>query len=153
MWENEVSVDIAAPPDEVYRYLADFGRHAEWSMSVAVLEQVTPGPVGVGTEFKATETLPQDLVSFARITALDEPTLISWESTDYQVFRTQWSIALSPLNGGTHLVQHVRFEAISPLGEQILLIRKEQVPAENRQSLARMKEILEGKARTAQPGT
>ena len=147
MWEHEESIDIAAPPDEVYRYLADFGRHAEWSMSVAMLEQVTPGPVGVGTEFKATETLPQDLVSFARITALDEPTLIGWESTDYQVFRTRWSITLSPRNGGTHLVQHVRFEPIGTLGEQILLIRKEQVPAENQQSLGRMKDILEGKTR------
>jgi hypothetical protein len=59
MWEHEASIDIAAPPDEVYLYLADFGRHAEWSMSVATLEQLTPGPVGVGTEFKASETLPQ----------------------------------------------------------------------------------------------
>src|SRR6476646_3420916 len=130
MWEHEESIDIAAPPEEVYRYLADFGRHSEWSMSVAVLEQVTPGPVGVGTEFKATETLPQDLVSFARITALDEPTLIGWESTDYQAFRTRWTIALSPQSDDPHLVQHGRFEPIGTLGEQILLMRKEQVPAE-----------------------
>jgi uncharacterized protein YndB with AHSA1/START domain len=150
MWEYETSIDIAVPPDDVYRYLADFGRHAEWSMSVAVLEQVTPGPVGVGTEFKATETLPQDLVSFARITALDEPTLIGWESTDYQVFRTRWTIALSQRNGGTHLVQRVHFEPIGDLGEQILLMRKEQVPEENQRSLGRMKAILEGKSK---PGT
>ncbi len=150
MWEHEESIDIDAPPDEVYRYLADFGRHAEWSMSVAVLEQVTPGPVGVGTEFKASETLPQELVSFARITALEAPSLIGWESTDHQVFRTRWSFALSPRNGGTHLVQRVRFEPIGTLGEQILLMRKEQVPAENQQSLIRMKEILEGDSK---PGT
>src|SRR4051794_21843979 len=150
MWEHEESIDLAAPPGEVYRYLADFARHAEWSMSVAVLEQVTPRPVGVGTEFKASETLPQELVSFARITALEEPTLICWESTDYQVFRTRWSIALTPRNGGAHLVQRAHFEAISPLGEQVLLMRKEQVPAENQRSLQRMKNILEGKAK---PGT
>lgn len=150
MWENEVSIDIAAPPDEVYRYLADFGRHAEWSMSVAVMEQVTPGPVGLGTEFKASETLPQELVSVARITALEAPALIGWESTDYQVFRTRWSFALSQRNGGTHLVQRVRFEPIGLLGEQILLMRKEQVPAENQQSLGRIKDILEGKSK---PGT
>lgn len=150
MWENEESIDIAAPPDEVYSYLADFWRHSEWSMSVAKLEQLTPGPVGVGTEFKASETLPQELVSFARITALEAPTLIGWESTDYQVFRTRWTIALSRRNGGTHLVQSVRFEPIGDLGEQILLMRKEQVPEENQQSLGRMKVILEGKSK---PGT
>jgi hypothetical protein len=150
MWEHEASIDIAAPPDDVYLYLADFGRHAEWSMSVAKLEQLTPGPVGVGTEFKASETLPQELVSFARITALDEPTLIGWESTDYQVFRTRWTTTLSGRNGGTHLVQSVRFEPIGTLGEQILMMRKEQVPAENQQSLERVKDILEGKSK---PGT
>src|SRR4051812_35405209 len=151
MWEHEESIDLAAPPGEVYRYLADFARHAEWSMSVAVLEQMTPGPVGVGTEFKASETLPQDLVSFARITALEAPALIGWESTDYQVFRTRWTLELSRRNGGTHLVQHVRFEPIGDLGEQILLMRKEQVPAENQQSLGRMKDILEGKSKPATP--
>src|SRR5207248_415174 len=117
MWEYETSIDIAAPPDKVYSYLADFGRHAEWSMSVATIEQVTPGPVGVGTEFKASETLPQDLVTFARITALEAPALIGWESTDYHVFRTRWTFALSQRNGGTHLVQHVHFEPIGDLGE------------------------------------
>ena len=149
MWEYETSIDIAAPPDEVYRYLADFRRHAEWSMSVAVLEQMTPAPVGVGTEFKASETLPQELVSFARITELEAPTLIGWESTDYQVFRTRWSLTLSPRNGGTHLLQRVRFEPIGDLGEQILLMRKEQVPEENQRSLGRMKAILEGKSKPA----
>jgi hypothetical protein len=147
MWEYETSIDIAAPPDEVYRYLADFWRHSEWSMSVAKLEQLTPGPIGVGTEFKASETLPQELVSFARITVLDPPELIGWESTDHQVFRTRWTLALSPQNGGTHLVQHVQFEPIGDFGQQILLMRKEQVPDENRQSLERMKNILEGKAK------
>ena len=147
MWEYETSIDIAASPDDVYRYLADFWRHAEWSMSVAKLEQVTPGPVGVGTEFKASETLPQELVSFARITALEKPILVGWESTDYQVFRTRWTMALSGRNGGTHLVQSVHFEPLGTLGEQILLMRKEQVPAENQQSLERMKNILEGNSK------
>jgi uncharacterized membrane protein len=147
MWEYETSIDIVAPPEEVYRYLADFGRHAEWSMSVVKLEQVTPGPVGVGTEFRASESLPQELVSFARITALDEPTLIGWESTDYQVFRTRWTMAFNRRKGGTHLVQSVHFEPIGTLGEQILLMRKEQVPAENQQSLERMKDILEAKSK------
>ena len=42
MWEYETSIDIATPPDEVYRYLADFWRHAEWSMSVAKLKSGVP---------------------------------------------------------------------------------------------------------------
>lgn len=77
MWSNEVSIDIAAAPEKVFRYLADFARHGEWSMSVTALEQITPGPIGVGTEFKSSETLPQEFVSFAKITALDAPTRVA----------------------------------------------------------------------------
>lgn len=145
MWENEVGIDIAAPPDKVYHYLSDFARHSEWSMSVATIEQVTPGPVSVGTEFKSSETIPQKFVSVARVTALQVPSLISWESTDYRIFRTQWSLSMSERNGGTHLTQHVRFEPIGLLGNLLLLMRRLQVPPENRKSLARIKEKLESK--------
>jgi uncharacterized protein YndB with AHSA1/START domain len=143
MWKNEVSIDIAAAPEKVFRYLADFARHSEWSMSVTALEQITPGPVGVGTEFKSSETLPQEFVSFAQITALEMPTRVAWESTDHQVFRTNWEFEISPNAGGTHLVQRVTFYPISSFGSEFLLIRNLQVEPENIQSLERIKQILE----------
>ena len=145
MWEHEESIDIAAPPAKVYDYLANFARHSEWSMSVTALEQITPGEVGVGTEFKSSESLPQEFVSFARITALDAPTRVAWESTDHQVFRTSWEFQISPKSGGTHLVQRVTFYPISTFGNEFLPVRQVQVPPENVKSLGRIKEILERK--------
>ena len=150
MWKNQVSIDIAAPPEQVYFYLADFSRHGEWSMSVTTLEKLTPGPVGVGTEFKSTETLPQEFVSFATIKALDEPTRVAWESTDHQVFRTEWTFDIRPNADGTHLVQAVTFYAISDFGKEFLPIRQVQVEPENIASLGRIKQILET-ARNARP--
>lgn len=143
MWKNEVSIDISAAPEKVFHYLADFSRHSEWSMSVAKIEQVTPGQVGVGTEFKSSETIPQEFVSFAKITALDPPTRFAWESTDHQVFRTNWEFEISPNASGTHLVQRVTFHPISAFGNEFLLTRKTQVEPENLKSLGRLKEILE----------
>lgn len=144
MWKNQVSIDINAAPEKVFGYLADFARHGEWSMSVTALEQITPGPVGVGTEFQSRETLPQEFVSFARITALEAPARIAWESTDHQVFRTNWEFEITPNAGGTHLVQRVTFHPISSFGDEFLLIRQLQVEPENIQSLNRLKAILEG---------
>lgn len=143
MWNNEVSIDIAAAPEKVFGYLADFSRHSEWSMSVSALEQITPGPVGVGTQFKSTETLPQEFVSFATITALEAPTRVAWESTDHQVFRTNWEFEIRPNAGGTHLVERVTFHPISAFGSEFLEIRKTQVEPENIKSLERIKQILE----------
>ena len=112
-------------------------------MSVAKIEQVTPGQVGVGTEFKSSETLPQEFVSFAQITALDPPTRVAWESTDHQAFRTSWEFEISPNARGSHLVQRVTFHPISAFGNEFLPTRKTQVEPENLKSLGRLKEILE----------
>lgn len=146
MFKNQVSIDIMAPPEMVFECLADFTRHAEWSMSVARLEQITPGPVQVGTQFKSHETIPIEFDSFATITALDKPTHLAWESTDHKVFRTNWEFEISPLAGGTHLIQSVTFHAISDLGNQFLPVRADQVEPENLQSLNRLKGILEKQA-------
>ena len=35
MWTREVSLDIAARVEHGHRYLADFTRHSEWSLSKA----------------------------------------------------------------------------------------------------------------------
>lgn len=143
MWKNQVSIEIAASPEKVFQYLADFARHGEWSMSVTTLEQLTPGPLGVGTEFKSHETIPIEFDSFARITALDAPTRIGWESTDHQVFRTVWDFEMHPRERGTHLAQQVTFYPISDLGNEFLPIRQQQVEPENLASLGRIKQILE----------
>lgn len=143
MYQNQVSIDINATPEKVFRYLADFTRHGEWSMSVSKVEQITPGPVRVGTEFKSHETIPQEFDSFAQIKALDEPARIAWESTDHQVFRTNWEFEISPNAGGTHLVQRVTFHAISAFGQELLPVRADVVESENLSSLSRVKAILE----------
>ncbi len=143
MWENQVSIDIAVSPVQVFDYLANFARHGEWSMSVNALEQITPGPIGVGTEFKSHETLPIEFDSFARITALDAPTRIAWESTDYQVFRTVWEFEIHPNEQGARVIQRVTFYPISDFGNEFLPVRQTQVEPENRKSLERIKQILE----------
>lgn len=144
MWECQVSTEIAVPVDVVYDYLADFRLHNEWSSGVAELEQRTPGPIGVGTEFKASEIVPMKFTSFSRIDALDRPRRIAWESWDNHTFRVRWGFELSPTNGGTHLVQRARFEPANLFGTIMLnVMRKRQIPQENRQSLDRIKGILE----------
>jgi uncharacterized membrane protein len=53
-WEGKVS--IHAPVDQVYLYLADLPRHAEWAQSVETLELVQPGDKsGVGARYRAVE--------------------------------------------------------------------------------------------------
>jgi uncharacterized membrane protein len=151
MWECETSVEIAAPMDQVYSYLADFRRHADWASGLAEIEPISNGHLGVGSEFKAVETIPGTFVSYSRVTALEPPRRIAWEAWDGRVMRTTWAFELAPVEGGTRLVQRCGFEPTNLLGRLALnLMRKGRVPRENQQSLERIKAILEGGQETAE---
>ena len=147
MWENEVSTEIAAPVEDVYRYLADFPRHKEWSVGVAELEPVADGRVGIGSEFAASETVPMKFASRARVVALEPPRRVAWEATDGRLMQVEWALELSPTNGGTRLVERSRWWPRNVVGGAILrLWRRRRIPDENRRSLERLKAILEARA-------
>jgi uncharacterized protein YndB with AHSA1/START domain len=46
-----VSVTAALPIDTVFAYFTDFRNENEWNVVAHDVEQVTPGPIGVGTRF------------------------------------------------------------------------------------------------------
>ena len=51
----EASVNIKAPLDVVYGYVADFPRHVEWNHQHAKMAPLTSGPVRVGSQFQTVE--------------------------------------------------------------------------------------------------
>ena len=147
MWENEVSTEIAAPIEDVYRYLADFPRHKEWSVGVADLVPIAGVGACVGAEFAASETVPTKFASRARIVDLEPPRRLAWEATDDRLMRVEWTLELSPTAGGTRLVERSRWRPRNAVGGTILrLWRRRRIPDENRRSLERLKEILEAGA-------
>ena len=150
MWECQVSVDIQAPIEQVYRRLKDFTGHSDFSDGLVKLDQTTTGPAGVGTRFRAQETVPSKYVSFCEITALEEPRLIAWKAWVDGVMRTQWECRLSVHAGGTRLLQVSRWEPAGPIGFLMLnLHRKRNVPRENQQTLEEIKSALEASAAAA----
>ena len=144
MWQCEVSVEIGLPPEDVYRRLKDFSRHSDFSEGLVKVEQITPGPIEVGTQFRSQETVPGKYTSFCEITALSEPSLIAWRAWVKHVMRTEWEFRITPVGAGTHLVQTSRWWAAGPVGLLMLNVhRKRHVPGENQASLDRIKATLE----------
>ena len=144
MWQKSVSIDLNVAPEKVYAYLADFTRHKEWSSNVRRIDLKSGTAGQVGAVYEAFEAVPRELTSFARITALRPPTLIEWESTDYKVFRTNWTFTIEPQGMGTRLTQSVTFHPLSLPAQVILyLFRVPVVEKENRASLERIKANLE----------
>ncbi len=150
MWTCEVSVDIRAPVEQVYRRLRDFTKHSEFSNGLANVEQTTSGPAGIGTRFRAEETVPGKYVSFSEITALEEPRLIAWKAWVPHMIRTRWEFRLERRELGTRLTQFSEWQPAGPLGFVMLnLHRKRNVPKENQRSLNRIKEVLESERKQA----
>jgi uncharacterized membrane protein len=148
MWESKASVEIEAPIDQIFRRLADFTRHSDFSDGLAAVEQTSGGPVGVA-RFRAEETVPGRYVSYSEITALEEPQLIAWKAWVEGVMRTEWEFQLTRSEAGTRLVQVSRWEAAGPIGFLMLnLHRKRNAPRENRRTLDRIKSVLEAEAAT-----
>ncbi len=145
MWECQVSVDIEVPVEWVYRRLLDFERHGDFSEGLAEVRQTTPGPIGVGSRFRAEERVPGRYTSWSEITRLDEPRLIAWRAWVEGVMRTEWELRLSPIDGGTRLVEVSRWQPAGWVGFLMLnLHRKRHAPRENGRTLSRIKAVLEG---------
>jgi hypothetical protein len=144
MWQSEVSIEINAPVEQVFGRLSDFTRHSDFSDGLAKVEQLTPGPAGVGTRYRSEETVPGKYVSYSEITALEEPRRIAWKAWVPHVMRTEWEYRLTPRSSGTRLMQVSRWWPTGPIGFVMLhMHRKRHAPLENQASLERIKALLE----------
>lgn len=150
MWASEVSVDIDASAAAVYSYLADFPRHREWSSArMSELKQLTPGPVGVGSEFEAAETVPARVVTHSRITALEPNHRVAWHAWFGKQMAADWEFELTERAGRTHLVQRSRWQpGNTAMALFHRLVRRRRIPLENLHSLERIKATLEKAAIT-----
>ena len=64
-------IEIARTPEDVFDYLSDLGNEVRWNPDCLSMEQLTDGPVGVGTRFRA--KWKQGPVIFAEVTAYERP--------------------------------------------------------------------------------
>jgi len=67
----ENSTEIARTPEDVFDYLSDIGNEVRWNPDCVSMEQLTYGPVGVGTKFRA--KWKQGPVIFPEVTAYERP--------------------------------------------------------------------------------
>lgn len=100
-----VSVEVDRPPAEVFAYLADVGRHGEWSPRPLRIEGVAPGTAVVtGTRFTSVGWLPgdKDHRNEVEATGVDAPTRLELTSNDRgeQFFNT---FTVTPSGSGSRV--------------------------------------------------
>jgi uncharacterized membrane protein len=170
----ETSVNIKAPVDVVYGYVADFPRHVEWNHQPTKMTPLTSGPVSVGSRFQTQEQTASNLkfgqkVMFAlggpifrlmygaadyteaEITALDPNERVAWKARapskrKGDLMRMNWEIQLQSNGNGTEVTQ--RCEIAPPDESPMASMVNEDMARQGREevtaNLMRLKSILEG---------
>ena len=109
------TIDIAREAAAVFAYLADAEHTPEWNWAITSAEKITPGPVGVGTRFRLTRSVPQPAVETLEITAF-EPLRRIDVAGRLGPFDARLAYEVTPIDHGTRLTNTAELEAPMPLG-------------------------------------
>ena len=95
------TVDIARSPEEVFAFMTDPDRLPAWQDAEAV-EQLTPGPVGVGTRFREThKAMGRRRVELTEVVAFEPGRLFHIRVLDGPPVDGRWTF--EPTAAGTRL--------------------------------------------------
>ena len=101
-------IEIARTPEDVFDYLSDLGNEVRWNPDCLSMEQLTEGPVEVGTRFRA--KWKQGPVIFPEVTAYVRPR--NWTYENGGPIACVLDITLEPTSsGGTRLTSRGTWSA------------------------------------------
>jgi uncharacterized protein YndB with AHSA1/START domain len=109
---NTVTID--RPQPEVFAYLADFENVPRWNYAIEQTRKVTDGPVGVGSRYHQTRTVPRrSEESFEVVTFEPERTIVV--RGDLGPFHGDIEYVLEPSGDATVLTNTMELTASGPL--------------------------------------
>ncbi len=137
------SVEIARSAEDVFAYVDQLDKHAEWQQTLVRVRVETEGPTRVGTRAVETRRTPggeRDIPY--EITAYDPPRSASFRGTGGPV-RPVGTVRVEPLDGSrSRLTLELDFEGHG-LGKLLLPLVRRQARSEVPRDHARLKELLE----------
>ena len=145
-WQDEQHIEIAAPPDVIYRYLADFANHLAWSETLTGIEPPPEARFVAGAEFAFLGERPEDRRE-VRVTALQAPMRVAWRSSTARAVE-EWEFLIMPSSAATTTLA-VR-QTLEPRQRARWLARDrwrtKELARQNAVSLAMIKAIIEAGA-------
>ncbi len=81
MSDFTIDIDVDAPQEAVFSYIADGSRTPEWYEAVQTASKTTEGPTGEGTRYTFTRVLPQgEVVNEVEVSEFRKPNLVTFTS-------------------------------------------------------------------------
>jgi carbon monoxide dehydrogenase subunit G len=140
----ERSIEIRRSPEEIFAYLSKHANHVNFIEENVSCEQVSPGPMAVGTKLKnVAKVFGRQMVENFEVITFEPPRVIAKSSRGGSSFETTDRFELTPNSDGTR-VNLVITGTPRNLGERLLIALI--TPVLNRsmkKMLAKLKTILE----------
>ncbi len=139
----ESQIQISAPPEQVFGYVADMEKHPEWSHCMEITKR-SEGPVGTGTTYHSKgKNFGMTANEKVEVTTHEPNDRFAWETTGAFGWKFNWSFELQAQDGGTLLT-----ERLDPPKGLVMGLINTLAAGSNRKAmqegLDRIKETLEG---------
>jgi carbon monoxide dehydrogenase subunit G len=106
----ENTMIIQRPVEEVFAFLADFQNVPKWNYAIVQTTKVSPGPVGVGTTYRQTRSIPTRSEESFEVTVFEPPRRLEVRG-QIGPFRARIGYLLEPTDSGTRLRNAVDLES------------------------------------------
>ena len=145
----EVTVDIAASPEAVWRFVSDLRRIPEWIEGTLAMLSVEPEPAQLGTAYRERSRIlgPWSQVTTWTISEFDPPRRQKHEGRVPMMRATSVEMRLEPSPGGTTFTFVFEYTPGNPLASVAdRLFLKSNLQAGFQRSLQRLKTLVEAGA-------
>jgi carbon monoxide dehydrogenase subunit G len=106
----ENTVTIQRPVEDVFAFLADFENVPAWNYAIVETKKLSPGPVGVGTTYRQTRSVPRSSEESFQVTVFEPASRLEVQG-EIGPFKARLRYALEPTGSGTRLTNAVELES------------------------------------------
>lgn len=135
------TITIKRRPDEVFAFLARFENVPRWNYAIAETRKITDGPVGVGSRYRQTRTVPSRSEETFAVTEFD-PVRTLASGGALGPFEADVRYLLEPMGDGTVLTNSMTLQPAGPL-RFVAPLAAPRVKAAVAANLDTLKQILE----------
>jgi uncharacterized protein YndB with AHSA1/START domain len=135
------TITINRPAAEVFAFLAHFENLPRWNYAISETVKETPGPVGVGSRYRQTRTIPDRSEETFTVTEFEPHHMLSIRG-DLGPFQGDITYLLEPAGSGAALTNTMDLQATGPL-RLVAGLAAARVKSAVAANLDKLKQILE----------
>jgi uncharacterized protein YndB with AHSA1/START domain len=138
----ENTVTIQKPAEEVFAFLADFANIPTWNYAIEETHKTSSGPVGVGTRYRQTRSVPSTSTESFEVTIFEPGRRLAIQG-QIGPFQAAISYELNAAADTTTLVNRVELDPSAPMLRLIAPLATSRVKTAVAQNLSKLRQVLE----------